>query len=387
MKEQEPQKKKQNIFMRLLALLVTAALIFGGLFLVVNWDRYNLDAIKRRLELRSVKTSDTGEAEPFTHGGGNSVDFAYLSDGVIMTSSTGVRYYTFSGESYADQVRPMEHPVLEKNGGYAVAYDAGGTDFWLYSGGEEIFAHTLEGDGDLLSVRVNRDGWLAVTAQESGYKGTVTVYDSARERVFRLNRSSTFVVDAMVSPDHKRVAVVTLGQTEGRFESRLLIYRLDSEEPEQEILLGNAAPLDLDYEEHRIWILGEDEIQSVSTQNWEVSTCSFGRSYLKGCSLGGDGFALVLLGRYRAGSADQTIVVDPDGEIRASMELRGQILDVDAAGKYVCLLGGGEMNLYTSDLEPYRELGETQGARYIALAENGSALLADRQQAWMYIPG
>ena len=387
MKEQAPQKKKQNIFMRLLALLVTAALIFGALFLVVNWDRYNLDAIKRRLELRSVKTSATGEAEPFTHGGGHSADFAYLSDGVVMTSSTGVRYYTFSGEGYADQVRPMEHPVLEENGGYAVAYDAGGTEFWLYHGGEEIFTHTLEGDGDLLSVRINQGGWLAVTAQESGYKGTVTVYDPAHERVFRLNRSSTFVVDAMVSPDHKRVAVVTLGQTGGRFESRLLIYRLDSEEPEQEILLGNSAPLDLDYEDRQIWVLAENEIYSVSTQNWEVSTAPFGRGYLKGCALGGAGFALVLLGRYRAGSADQALVVSPDGEIQAGLELHGQILDFDAAGKYVCLLGGGAMNLYTSDLEPYRELGETQGARYTALAENGSALLANRQQAWMYIPG
>ena len=29
----------------------------------------------------------------------------------------------------------------------------------------------------LLSARVNDSGWLAVTAQQSGYKGSVTVYN------------------------------------------------------------------------------------------------------------------------------------------------------------------------------------------------------------------
>jgi hypothetical protein len=386
MKKEKPQREKQNIFMRLLALGVTAALIFGGLFLVLNWDRYNLDAVKRRLALRSIRTGISGEAEPFTHGGGGSIDVAYLSDGLVMTSTAGVHYYTFAGEQYLEQVTPLEHPVLAEAGSYAVAYDAGGKSLWMYCSGQEVFHLTLEGDGDLLAVRPNESGWLAVTAQESGYKGVVTVYNGEHERVFRLNRSSTFVVDAAVSPDCKRVAVVTVGQQEGRFESKLLIYRLDREEPEQEILLGSGAPLDLEYESGQIWVLGENMLTSVDTRSWESYTYSFGRSYLKGCALGGDNFALVLLGRYRAGSAEQAIVLNPEGEEKAGMDLHGQLLSFDAAGKYLCLLGGGEMNIYTSDFELYRSLTETQGARYTALAKNGSALMANRQQAWMYIP-
>lgn len=385
MKEETP-KKQQNIMLRLLAFLVTAALIFGALFLVVNWEEYNLDAIKRKLALRHVQTSASGEAAPFTHGGGNDISFACLDDGVIMTSTAGVRYYTFSGAQYTEQVSPMEHPVLTVSGSYAAAYDAGGQQLWLYHGGEEIFTLTLQGEGDLLSVRPNAGGWLAVTAQESGYKGTVTVYNAAHERVFRLNRSSTFVVDAAVSPDGKRVAVVTMGQQEGRFESQLLVYALNREEPEQQLSLGNMAPLDLEYESDQIWILGESSLVSVSTGDWQSSSCSFGRSYLKGCDLGGDGFALVLLGRYRAGSADQAVVVTPDGRADYSMDLQGQTLSFDAAGKYLCLLSGGELNLYTRELELYRTLEQVQGARYTALSGNASALLADRQQAWMYIP-
>lgn len=388
MKEETSKKKHniKNILLRLIALLVTAALILGALFLVVNWDRYNLDAIKRRLALRSVETSANGEAEPFTHGGGSEVAFAYLSDGIVMTSNTGVHYYTFSGQQYAEQVMTMEYPVLSATDSAAVAYDAGGQTLHLYQGGEEAFTLTLEGAGDLLSARLNDSGWLAITAQESGYKGTVTVYNNSYERMFRLNRSSTFVVDAMVSPDGKSVAVVAVGQQNGRFESQLLVYRLDSEEPVAQLSLGSGTVLDLDYEAGQIWLLSENCLMTVSTADWAVNTYSFGTRYLKGCAFGGDGFALLLLGRYRAGSADEVLVLSPEAEALQTLPVQGQVLSFDAAGHYLCLLAGGELSIYTKDLEHYRSLEDAQGARYVALAENGSAMLADRQQAWMYIP-
>lgn len=385
MKKQIPEKKQQNIFKRLLAIMVTAALIFGGLFLALNWDRYNLDALKRHMVLRELETGISGEANPFTHGGGDNFSAAYLPDGLVMSSSTGIRYYTFSGKLYAECVIPMEYPVVTSAGGYAAAYDAGGKELRLYHGGDEIFAHTLEGEGDLLSVRLNESGWLAVTAQESGYKGSVTVYNGRHEPVFRLNRSSTFVVDAVVSPDCKRVAVVTMGQTNGRFSSCLLIFRLDSEQPEREIPLGNLAVLELEYEKGQLWVMGEKSLIRIPTDTWESDIRSFGHSYLKGVSFGGNGFAMVMLGHYRVGSADQVLIVDADGA-EYEMTVSGQILDYDAAGRYVCLLSSRGLDIYTKDLDQYRSMEQSQSGRYVVLADNASAMLASRQQAWMYIP-
>ena len=46
--------KKSNLFLRLLALLVTAALVLGALVLVVYRDRFNLDALVRWLAYRDL---------------------------------------------------------------------------------------------------------------------------------------------------------------------------------------------------------------------------------------------------------------------------------------------------------------------------------------------
>ena len=163
----EQQEKKPNIFLRLLAFLVTLALILGALALVVYRDRLNLDAVKRWLSFRKVETGDTGEAAPFTHAGGDKLSVEYLEDGVVMTSASGVHYYSFSGEPYAEEVVTMENPVLCAGSRAAVAYDVGGQSLFVLRGKSETMDLSLD-SGELLSARVNDSGYLAVTAQQSG---------------------------------------------------------------------------------------------------------------------------------------------------------------------------------------------------------------------------
>ena len=113
---------------------------------------------------------------------------------------------------------------------------------FLFQDGQEAFS--LDVDGTLLSARVNDSGWLAVTAQQSGYKGSVTVYNvnsTSRKEIIQLNFSSVFVADAAVSPDSKTVAVITIGQENGSFFSQLLLYPVDSSEPSAHPLPGQPG--------------------------------------------------------------------------------------------------------------------------------------------------
>ena len=379
--------KKPNLLFRLAALLVTAALVAGALLLVVYRDRFNLDALERWLSYRALDTTDSGEAAPFTHAGGDRPSFACLDSGILMASSAGARYYSFSGDVYAEEVLAMENPVLSSSGGSGVVYDAGGQSLFLFRGRQEVFDLSLDGGGDLLSARVNDAGWLAVTAQQSGYKGAVTVYDADGGEVIRISLSSTFAVDAALSPDCRTVAVVTVDQEGGAFASRVLFYPVDQTEPSAQVSLGGIAVLDLDYEDGRLWVLGEDRLLVVPQDGETPASYSFGRQVLKGCALGGDGFALLLLGRYASGPAGEAVTIGPDSAVMASLSLSGQVLDYDSTGRYCSLLTGDALTVFTPYLEEYARLSPTQGARYTALSANASSLLADGQQAWLYIPG
>lgn len=380
--------KQSNPIVRLLALLVTAALILGAMVLVIYRDTLNVDALKRWMSYHSVGTDESGESVPFSHAGGDKLSVAYLDSGVVTASTAGAHYYNLDGEQLAEEVLPLENPVLTASGTTAVVYDAGNQFLFAFRGGEESFQLKLEGNADLLSARPNESGWLAVTAQQSGYKGAVTVYDRKGGEVIQISLSSAFVVDAAVSPDCQTVAVVTIGQEYGGFFSRLLLYRVDQEEPFAQVDLGSLSVLDMDYDENVIWILGEDRLLTVSLlpEGQTVQTYLISPNYMKGCSMGGDGFTLLLVGRYRSGSATQALRIDSSAQVVQSIPLSGQVLDYAAAGGFCALLNGSRLSIYNAEQELFASAENTKAARKTALASNGSAVLVNDRQAWLYIP-
>lgn len=381
-KETSPNKKP-NIFLRLLALLVTAALILGALALVIYRDRFNLQTLEHWLTYRKLDTQTA--SVPFTHPGGEAVSTAYLNDGLLFSSASGAHYYSLSGELYAEQVLSMEHPILSASDRCGVVYDAGGQSLFLFRQAQQAFSLSLEGSSDLLSARVNDNGWLTVTAQQSGYKGAVTVYDNNQEKVIQISLSSTFVVDAALSPDCKTVAVATINQKGGSFSSQILLYPINQTHPNATLDLGNMMVLDMDFESGLLWILGEEQLTTIHIVDNSMHSYSFEQQYLKGCDLDGDGFALLLLGRYRTGNADTAITIDKDAQKLASLSLNKQVLDFDCNTGYCSLLTGNNLSIYNPFFELHTSFEDTQGARYTALDQGGNALLANSQQAWLYI--
>ena len=377
------QKKKPSFFLRVILFLVALAMVLAAVAAVAFRDVLNLDSIKRWFNYRALMLSDSGQAEAFVYDGSLEDTFAVLDGDLLVCSQNAISLYSGSGTQYVSQPVSLENPVVDTNGSLAVVYDAGGEDLFVFRGVEEAFHLDLGSGGELLSARLNDAGWLAVTYQGGGHKGSVTVYDGTyTKEIIKINLS-TFIVDAAVSPDCRTVAIVTMGQENGSFQSQIRFYPVDQKEPSATVPLGNMVVMDLDYEDGQLWVLGEDRVTTVSEDGSVTGSYSLGRNYLKGCSFGGDGFAVLLLSRYRAGSAGQAVVVGPDGTETASP---ANVLDLDAAGRYLALLSGERLEVYTSDLTPYSSLEHTQNARHLSLSDSGAALLANAQRAWLYLP-
>lgn len=377
--------KKQNLFMRLLAFLVTLALVIGALVLVVNWDKLNVDALRRWLSYRSVQTSQLGLSERFTHGGGDRLEMACLASGYLFSSTAGAHFYSSGGVELGSRVVRMEQPVLSANSQYGVVYDAGGASLFRFGGNQEPVVYDGSA-GDVLSARVNENGWLTVTSLPDHYRGGVTVYNAQNRPVITLNFSSAFVSDAILSPDGKTVAVVTVSQAGGVFQSTLHLYRTDEEQAFNTVVLDGFTVLDMDFDSHGLWLLGDSSLITLDKQGEDKQEYRFDPAYLKGYALEGDGFAVLTLGKYRAGAARQLVVVGHDAVPLAEKSVSASVLSLSAAGRYVALLTGQELMVYTDRLEEYSRLNDTQGARYAALHEDGSVLLSNRQEAWLYIP-
>lgn len=388
--EGQQEGKKTNLFLRILAFLVTAALVLGAGFLIVNWEKVNIDFVKRWFAYRSLARNESGQVESFSYNGGVHSAFAELDGDLLVCSSTGVRLYSASGAAYVDQPCVLKNPVLDTGGSAALVYDAGGTDLYVYQNREEVFSLTGDATKAILSATLSAQGLLTVVTRTGSAKGAVTVYDADFHPMFGVNLSSRFVTDAILSPDGGTLALATSGQTGGIYDSQIAFYKLnrsaDNTQPDAVCSLGNDTVLALDWSASPLRVLGENTLSFVSTGGSLAGSYPYNYRYLKGFSLGGDGFCTLLLGKYRAGTEAELVTVGPDGSELASLTVGEQILSLSSAGKYLSVLTADALSLYTGALEPYHTTGDLQGTRKVLQRPDGSVLLIARENARLYLP-
>lgn len=382
------EEKKRNPVLRVLAFLVTAALVLGAVFLVANWQKLNFDAVKRYFTYRALAKNESGQAESFSYDGGVNSAFARLGEDLLVCSNTGVRLYSPSGTVYFEQTCPMEHPVVQAGGNAGLVYDAGGTSLFVCAG--RSLAFSLTGDKTILSASLNAQGLLTVVTQASGLKGSVTVYDTDYQPVLGVNLSSRFVTDAVLSPNGRTLALATTGLTGGVYDSQIAFYSTDrsgdSSEPDAVHPLGSVTALKLNWNTEPLRVLGESALYLVNSDGSLAGEYSYGGRYLKGYSLDGDDFSALLLGKYRAGSTAEFVLVDAAGQEHRALTLDRQLFSLSAAGHYFSVLTADSLTIYTQDLEVYHTLSEPQGARRVLQKPDGSVLLIDSETARLYLP-
>ena len=382
----KPPRKLPRFLTRVLAALVVLAAALSLTAAVAFRDSLNLDSIKRWFTYRSLTRSDSGRAESFPYGGELTDAFAVLDGDLLVCSRNAVCLYSGSGTQYIDQQVNMENPVVSTNGSLAVVYDAGGSE--LYVLGQRALVWTGQGLESILSARLNKNGQLTVVTQASGYRGMVTVYDAAYTPVMSVSLTSAFVMDAALSDDGHTLAILTVGQTGGAFSTGLELYAMDYASgqytPDFSCQLGGGVVLETRHTASAIWSLGDRGL-TITGHDGTSSGVSWADKHLRRYTLSGDGFAAALLGKYRAGSQAELWVIDGKGQRRV-LELNEQVMSISAAGRYLAVLTGDRLDIYTDQLEPYNTLEGTQGARTVLLMPDGSAILISADSAGFYIP-
>lgn len=381
-------KEKKSILQRIAIFAITTVLVLGAIYITVNRDVMNFDAFRRWLVYGDLELTFYGESATFAHGGGDMATFALADQGAVMVSQAGSRYYSFKGDIFVERVLSYSNPVLHTGNQNSVLYDAGGKSLSIYGNQEEKFAMGLGQDDSIISARLNKNDWLTVVTQGSGYKGVVTVYNTQNQVVMDISLSTTYVTDAFLSPDNRSVAVVTVGQTGGEFVSNLLIYPVDQNNTtvQKDLSFFGEVILDMDYESDRIWLLCEKSLIIIDASTFEQTVWSFSGRYLKDSNLEGDGFATLLLGQYRAGTADTLLTVGKDAEVMGEIPLSSSPLALSSAGRYIAYLTGERFTVYTPDLQEYAALEEVRHATEVALSTDGTVLLASSQEAWLFLP-
>lgn len=367
---------------RTAALVLALLLVLGAVGYAALRDVGSMDTLRRRLSYNKA----TQEAELFRFDSDRSARYELLGKNLLIVSSTRAALLSEQGEELWSRAVSFANPAIETGGQTAAVYDVGGTGLYILDARGLLRDMSGESGNGLLSVSLNASDYLALTTLKSGCRASVAAYAPSGEIVFEFNSSERYISDAYVIDDNRHLAAVTLGEADGVFASTLTFYTFDSEKPVNSVTLSGSMVLSLRAVGGTTAALEDDRLTLLRADGSLAGSYRFEYPYLRAQSMSGADFAVLLLSRYRSGSALRLVSVDAEGEVLGSVDVQREILDVSAARRYIAVLYSDGLTVYTPELTEYATLSETDFARRVIMRPDGTALLLGASRAWLYVP-
>lgn len=379
---QEPKKKKTGMLRRLATLLVILAAVLAAVVLTTMEDGHHFASLRRWLMY-----GDSGAPKDiYAYAADPSNQYGKLDTSLLVVNPNTAQLISDEGAILYELSVRMANPQLSVGGKQAAVCDVGGNTIYLLDqNGVQRTMHT-EGELCYYSARLNSRDDLAVTEQKSGYKASVSVYNSAGALVFHFDSYDNYLSDAVVTEDGRSVVAVSLESVGGIFTSRLRVYDLATAELKSDVPISDGLVMDLVCSGDRVLSLCDKRFTMTTIGGEKLLDQPYGNLYLQEYALTGRDFCALLLGRYQAGNICTLTTYDLDGAIIASLSLTEEVLDLSASGERLAVLFDDSLVVYDKELNECARLEDTDYAGQIRMEADGAVLLISGTSAWKFLP-
>lgn len=175
--------------------------------------------------------------------GGESVKISLQSDmdcsavaygkEMLLVSKDGVRAVDKNGKDTWTVVHNVTTPMVQVKNDYYMVADVNGTSVNVYK--RDKIISQIKTEREILTAKMNKNGYVAAATVQLGYKGAVTVYDRGGSEKFKWYSGSGYIGDIDISPDGKSIAAAQLMTDGEQLYSRIMIINIGSEDDAKNI--------------------------------------------------------------------------------------------------------------------------------------------------------
>lgn len=385
-KQQENQKhqekRRTGRSSRMITLLLVMAVVLLMSVLSTMEEGNQFVALRRWLMYGS--SSETGGL--YTYAADADNQYGVLGDKLLVVTPNAIQLLSDNGEAVYDLSISMSHPKLSVGDSRAVVCDVGGDTLYVLDSTGIVETQTLDRGLCCFTARLNGADDLAVVTQKNGYKASVAVYGKDGKLRFHFDSYDSYISDAAVTEDGKRVVMVALGELDGAFTSTLVTYEIATAQLVSESAVRDGLVMELAINEEKLLSLCDKRLNLTTLEGETLLDRAFGNLHLQNYALTGDDFCALLLGRYQSGNVGTLTTYDLQGQELASLEIGEEVLDMSASGEHLAVLYSSSLVIYTRDLAEYARLDSTGYAGQVRMLADGTALVISGASAWRFQP-
>lgn len=138
--------------------------------------------------------------------------FTLYRKGLAVAGNTGVTIFSATGRQLVSHVIQYNDPVAVGSGKYLLVYERGGKQYSLYNANTQM--HAGETEYPITGAAVSDSGMYALISSASDANSAVYLYNN-RFALINIYKKGGNVLDAAISSDGRRIALLTVTLNEG----------------------------------------------------------------------------------------------------------------------------------------------------------------------------
>ena len=168
----------------------------------------------------SAERVDIFEHDSVSYSTDEEQSFTLYRKGLAVAGNTGVTIFSATGRQLVSHGIQYNDPVAVGSGKYLLVYERGGKQYSLYNANTQM--HTGETEYPILGAAVSNSGMYALISSASDANSAVYLYNN-RFALINIYKKGGNVLDAAISADGRRIALLTVSPSEGGVSTSVML--------------------------------------------------------------------------------------------------------------------------------------------------------------------
>ncbi len=353
---------------RIILLLAVATLVLGIYYFRQDiYDSYTRMRTQQQLEQQRENTIYSKISfEPDSNN-----TYALFGTNLAVLNKSTYKLYSPDGEELISLSLGFTMPAMCISEDFVAVYDRGASQIYILDNNTLI--NTLELDGALISVSLNKEGYMAVVREDELYRTVVSVYNPRQKLIYEWKNSDYYVMTARVSPQNDKLAVVAYTQNEGSFISRVVFFDFSSEQYLSQCDVENAVLTNINFVSDDVLIaVGDTLCTAIRIDGEVVYTYDYGNDMLKSGAEASQIVVLSFVDR-TSGLGAKIVAFGPENYTYAAAA--DEIREISICGDYVAVLYTQGIQVFDDQLQELTDEVAVSQVRQIIMNEDGLVML------------
>lgn len=264
--ENNPEPKKQLDIKKLKRIVIIVAIIVFIILMTVLYVR-NIkvrDFLDKYLFRKEVYENNLNSITLTEDD--NNYSYAYNKNIVVLNNNT-LDIYNSSGRKENSLNIEIANPIFDADNKYLAIAEANGQKLYVVSDDNILWQVNVE--GDIINVTINKNGYVAVIVNNTGYKTEIITYDPNGNELFTQLLAVSYAIDASISDDNKYLAIAEANFSGTLIQSKISVISIQEQKSEYTYEAeANKLIINVEYQEkNRLVCMYDDSVHVIENNN------------------------------------------------------------------------------------------------------------------------